>query len=154
MNRFEKFSELVDALFEMSRLINKYDKKLRSYGVDIELYTAEIHTLDMIFNQEGITVTTLAEMINKTKSAITQITNKLEKKGMIQKLRNKEYHKEINLYTTELGKKACKYHKALDESNYIDALKYFQGYDTEDFQKCIEIFDIITKIMKETNEQK
>ena len=154
MNRIEEFSKFVDALLEVTRVMHNYDKRPRCYGTDVELYAAEIHTLDKIYNQEGMTVTELAELTNKTKSAITQLTNKLEKKGMIQKLRNKEYHKEINLYLTQLGKDACKYHKELDESNYIEALKYFDGYEIEDFHKCEDIFQIVIGRMNEMGRDK
>lgn len=148
-NRLKKFSEFVDSLYEVSRVFHNYDKKPRCYGTDIKLYEAEMHLLDKICNNEGLTVTALADMTNKTKSAITQMTKKLEKKNMIQKLRNKEYHKEINLYTTQLGKEVCDYHRTLDEKNYLEALKYFEDYDVEDFQKCIKAAHIMIKFMEE-----
>jgi len=149
MDRLKKFSEMMDAFYEGSRIIHNYDKKPRKYGTDVDLYMAEMHTLDIIFNNEEITVTELANITHKTKSAITQLTSKLERKGMIFKVRNKDYHKEINLFLTDVGRKTCHYHKALDEANYTAALKnVVEDYSIEDFQKAAEIFTIVTQSMK------
>ncbi len=76
---------------------------------------SEMHTLDLICKNEGATVTSLSDITKKTKSAITQLTNKLEKKGFIKKLRNDSNYKEINLFLTELGKKTCIFHKSIDK---------------------------------------
>lgn len=148
MDRLAKFAEMMDAFYEGSRIIHRYESQPRKYGTEVDLYMVEIHTLDFILNHEKITVTELANITNKTKSAITQITNKLEKKGMLLKLRNKEYHKEINLYVTELGRDACKHHKSVDTNNYMNVLKHIEDYDIKDFQKCNEIFTIITQLLK------
>lgn len=147
MDRQEVFGRMMDAFFEGSRIIYKYDKMPRKYGTGIELYMSEMHTLDFIYKNEGTTVTNLADITNKTKSAITQLTNKLEKKGMIKKLRNNAYYKEINLVLTELGKKTCIFHKSLDEKKYRKAIKYIENYSVDDLQKCYEIFSTITRAM-------
>ena len=85
MDRLEVFGKMIDAFFEGTRIFHKYEKIPRKYGTDIELYMSEMHTLDYISKNEGTTVTNLANITKKTKSAITQLTNKLEKKGFIKK---------------------------------------------------------------------
>ena len=147
MDRQKVFGKMIDAFFEGSRVIHKYDKMPRKYGTDIELYMSEMHTLDLIYKNEGTTVTNLADMTQKTKSAITQLTNKLERKGLIKKLRNGSYYKEINLVLTELGKETCIFHKSMDEEKYRKAIKYVENYSVDDLQKCYEIFTIITQTM-------
>ena len=148
MDRLEVFGKMIDAFFEGSRLFNKYDKIPRKYGTDIELYMSEMHTLDFISKNEGTTVTNLANITKKTKSAITQLTNKLEKKGLIKKLRNDVNYKELNLVLTVLGKKTCKFHKTSDEKKLHKAVRYVKDYSVDDLQKCCEIFTIITRNMK------
>ena len=145
MDRFEMFGKMVDAFFEGSRILYKYDKLPRKYGADVELYMSEMHTLDLIYKNEGTTVTNLADITKKTKSAITQLTNKLEKKGLIRKLRNDANYKEVNLVLTELGKKTCIFHKSLDKKKLERAVGYVKNYSVDDLQKCYEIFTIITR---------
>lgn len=153
MKNIDKFSEFVDTLYEVSRVFHRYDKKPRYYGTDVKLYEAEMHLLDKICMHEGITITDLSRLMNKTKSAITQMTNKLVKKNMVQKLRNRDYHKVINVYSTELGKKTFVYHKELDEKNYMEALEYFEDYDVEDIEKCIKASRIMISVMEKYIEE-
>ena len=145
MDRFELFTEMMVAFNKGARIIQNYAKTPRKYGTDVELYVSEMHTLDTIFDNEGTTDTNLANITKKTKSAITQMTNKLEKKGLIRKLRNGVYYKEVNLVLTELGKKTCKYHKSLDKEIYQTAIKYVEKYSNDDLRKCCEIFTIMTQ---------
>jgi DNA-binding MarR family transcriptional regulator len=145
MDRFELFGKMIDAFFEGSRIFSKYDKIPRKYGTGIELYMSEMHTLDLINKNEGTTVTNLANRTKKTKSAITQITNKLQKKGLINKLRNDDNYKEVNLSLTELGRQTCAFHKSSDEKKFRKAVRYVKDYSNDDLQKCYEIFTIITR---------
>ena len=145
MNRFELFTEMMVAFNKGARIIQDYAKTPRKYGTDVELYVSEMHTLDTIFDNEGTTVTNLANLTNKTKSAITQMTNKLEKKGLLRKLRNDANYKEVNLVLTELGNKTCKYHKTLDKEIYQTAIKYVKKYSNDDLRKCCEIFTTFTQ---------
>ena len=148
MDRYQEFSKLMDTLFEGAIIMNKYESKPRTYGTEIKLYMAEIHLLAIINKTQGLTVTELAEGVNKTKSAITQTANKLEEKGLIQKIRSEIYHKEINLYTTDKGKRACEYHEALDRKNYINVMSKLDEFSVEEFQRFMELFRIITDDMK------
>lgn len=148
MDRFEEYSKMMEAFFEGARIIYAYDKKPRNYGVHQELYMAEMHTLVVIADKQGMTITELAEMTHKTKSAVTQMTNKLQKKKMITKSRSKEYYKEVELFLTDHGRMACEYHRALDESNYTDGLKHLGNYSAEDLKKSAEIFAIVTQTFK------
>lgn len=154
MDRFEVFNKLMVAFNEGSRIIQAYAKTPRKYGTDVALYMSEMHTLDTILDNEGTTVTNLANITKKTKSAITQLTNKLEKKGLIKKLRNAANYKEVNLVLTELGKKTCSYHKSLDKKKYQIAIKYVEKYSVDDLRKCCEIFGILTQAINEDEVEK
>lgn len=147
MDRLEAFAKMMDAFFEGSRVFHTYDKIPRKYGTDIELHMSEMHTMDLIYKNEGTTVTNLADITKKTKSAITQLTNKLQKKGLIKKLRNEVNYKEVNLVLTESGKKNCIFHKELDDKKIRKAVRYVKDYSVDDLQKCYELFTIITRTM-------
>lgn len=148
MDRLDEFTKMMNALYESSRTIQQYEKKPRQYGTDFQLYMAEMHVLDNVYKCEGITVTEIASLTHRTKSAITQTVNKLSEKGLIEKRRNKDYYKQINLYTTELGKQSCVYHAELDRKNYIANLEELDAYSTEDFKKISELLYLISDKMK------
>lgn len=147
MDRLSEYTKLMDALYNSSRVIHKYESKPRYYGTDEPLYMIEMHVLASVFRNEGITVTELAKQTQRTKSAVSQQINKLEKKGFIKKQRNENYHKEINLFTTEKGKEACQYHSELDRKNYSKTLELLNDYTIEEFQRFIRLNNIIIEEM-------
>jgi len=153
MNRLDEFTILMNKVYDAARAIHKYESKPRHYGTNELLYMAEMHLLDIIYNNDGITVTELAELAHRTKSAITQTTNKLEKKGLIEKKTNKTYHKEINLTMTEVGIEACKYHIQLDQETYIEALESFKDLKVEDFHMLGDFYEKLAEIVKKNNEK-
>lgn len=61
------------------------DKQIRYYGTDTPLFSSEIHMIRAIKEEEGIHITGLANKLGVTKGAVSQIVNKLNKKGFITK---------------------------------------------------------------------
>lgn len=143
MNRLAKCTKLMNTLYKSIMLLRKYEGKPRHYGIDQTLYMTEMHVLSNIFANEGTTVTDLALETERTKSAVSQIVNKLENKCLIIKLRSEAYHKEVNLYMTEKGKQACRYHEALDKKRYRKILANLDDYTVEEFERFIKLHSII-----------
>lgn len=90
-------------------------KKTHHFGMDEDLFEAEIHMIRDIKENEGIHVTGLAEKLNVTKGAVSQILKKLEKKGMIVKERDASNQSRLALYLTPKGEKAYLFHERLHE---------------------------------------
>jgi len=102
----------------------------------------------MIFEQEGVTVSELAENTNKSRSAITQTVNKLEKKDLVRKERNPEYHKKINLFTTDIGRETCLFHSDLDHTNYEKTLESLEDFSIEEFERLGKLYRVISDHIK------
>jgi len=148
MDKYNAYKNLVEIIYEGTRVINKYQSQPRNYGTDITLYMAEVHILAMIFEQEGVTVSELAENTNKSRSAITQTVNKLEKKDLVRKERNPEYHKKINLFTTDIGRETCLFHNDLDHTNYEKTLKSLEDFSIEEFERLGKLYRVISDHIK------
>jgi DNA-binding MarR family transcriptional regulator len=89
--------------------------KLQDYGTG-ELYTAvEMHVLEKIYLNPGITVTEITKRSNRTKGAISQIVSKLEKKGLVMKTPQEYHGKRISLWPTAKGKQLSKAHIKFDD---------------------------------------
>ena len=56
-------------------------KQPLDYGTGVEYSSAEVHTVVQIAAQPGITVTEIARVTSRSKSAVSQITTRLEQKG-------------------------------------------------------------------------
>lgn len=113
----------------MERVIHKYNQwenKKRTYGTDILLSKAEIHTIVAVGNHPGINVTSLADILGITKGAASQMIYKLVEKGAVEKKVSPDSDTEVILNLTDEGQKNYaahnEYHnQANDES--IELLK-------------------------------
>jgi len=93
-------------LAELTRLCNKLrvlDKEAMDFGTGEPLHAFEIHAIDAIGNQDGRTVTELAEWFYVTKGAVSQVVSKLARSGYLTKERNPENGKEVRLSLTRKG---------------------------------------------------
>lgn len=70
-------------------LMKEYDSMPHHYGENV-LYQAEGELIDQIAPHPETTMTEVAEMLQKTPSACSQIIRKLKKKGIVEQVRNKK----------------------------------------------------------------
>ena len=105
--------------WQMERIIHKYsqfEKKPQQYCKGLVLTQPEIHTVAVIGDREGISVTGLAKMRGITKGAASQMVYKLVDKGLVEKRVSPSSDSELNLYLTKLGKKARAEHRKMHEN--------------------------------------
>lgn len=91
----------------------------RDYGNGDKMNMAEIHTLSLIADNPGISVSGVSKMWNRTLSAASQNINKLAKKKLIEKKKENGNNKTIHLYITESGQKLSDMHKAYDQEELL-----------------------------------
>lgn len=142
VDRVEIFNELMETLYETSRLISTYESIPRKYGTDDELYMVEVHTLNLIGDKEKTNTSELAEITNRTKSAVSQMVDKLIKKELAIKYRNPQNFRELIIELTPKGKIVYDYHKNLDKEEYGKYLTKLGHFTNEDFQKFIMFLKI------------
>lgn len=145
VKREEVFKNMMETLYESSRLIHLYESVPRKYGTDDELYMVEVHTLDLIGRHGKITTTEIAEINNRTTSAASQMVEKLIKKELVHKYRNPNNFRELLIELTEKGEIVYEYHKNLDDVEYNIHLERLEEYSTEDFEKLMQIVKMINE---------
>lgn len=102
---------LFDDMFH--RVMNKMkriEQKPRRFGTDFLLYPSEIHTIEAIGRNAGINVTALAALQGVTKGAVSQIIQKLLKKGMVVRMKDEMSDREVLLKLSDTGKIAYQAH--------------------------------------------
>lgn len=144
MERIELFTQLMDALFAFGQTSEINQNLPRTYGTDDVLYMAEVHMLRDIAGNEGITVTELAQMNSKTKSAVSQLVDKLAQKGLIEKKKHPGGNRQVALFLTEKGTVVNNYHTKFDRREYRQVLSKLSDYSDQDFQKILEFINIIS----------
>jgi DNA-binding MarR family transcriptional regulator len=102
-------SKLNDFIGVFNRIINKYNalnQNAYDYGTGDLLHPSEIHMLTIIGERDGQNITDIARRLAVSKSAVSQIVQKLTRKGMARKYRDVENEKSIMVMLTAKGKDA------------------------------------------------
>ena len=108
MNNFKNIAWLLE------RIIHKYiqyEKIPQLYCDDLMLTTAEIHTIAIIGDNEGINITQLSKERGITKGAVSQMIYKLVDKGLVEKRISPDSDAAVSLFLTEKGKQAYDDHR-------------------------------------------
>ena len=98
------------------RLINIYNstlKKPHTYSGDLVLYPAQSHMIEMIGENEGITLTEIAAEYMITKGAVSQLITFLEQKALIKKKPSQKGGRSTGLFLSESGRAVFNEHRQL-----------------------------------------
>ena len=98
----------------MERVIHKYNQwenMKRTYGTELQLTRAEIHTIAAVGDHPGINITALASVLGITKGAASQMIYKLVDKGTVEKKVSPDSDTEVVLTLTDLGQVNYQAHK-------------------------------------------
>lgn len=113
------------------RIINKHSRIEElpvSISDDVELTPREIHCLQAIGQNEGANLKSIAMILGVTKSAISQMVGKLEKRGFVRKDQAPDNNKELLAFLTESGWDAFRTHQEFHERhmrNLVEKLDEF-----------------------------
>jgi DNA-binding MarR family transcriptional regulator len=112
------------------RILNKFvenQKKPRRYGLEELLYPAEVHLIMLIGHNPGVGVTELATEAGVTKGAISQIAQRLVKKGLITKKQNPEIGTRVIFELTNKGKVAYYSHQRMHDEIDRELFAFIDG---------------------------
>lgn len=124
--------------------VNKYNEggEYKSYGTPWKFSKSEIHMIEVIGDNKGISITEAAKILGVTKGAVSQSVNKLIKRGMVHKERVCQQEKTVALFLTEDGLKPYTGHMDYHKKFIINLKKGLDKYSKEDCERVIEILDI------------
>jgi|GEM_PF-2103150 len=125
MSRDKKFKHVEDAFSEFMEHLNtnmrismRYHSTPHYYGIEEELYLSEAHVIQAIGDKPNQSLLELAEATHRTKSAMSMMIRKLEKKDLVSKIRTEADNRRIALALTDKGRVVYDYHQRLDQVNY------------------------------------
>jgi DNA-binding MarR family transcriptional regulator len=137
MNKEEQvimgFRDLLNKMVSLNKF--KMEDSLKGYK------SSEVHCIEYIKRNVDSNVTKLAESFYVTRGAISKLTKKLIKKGLIESYQKPDNKKEIYFRLTEQGKVINKVHEELH--------KEFQERDKAVFEQVTEEqFDIMLSFVE------
>lgn len=119
---FEAFLRLLDRV--MTKMTSLHSFPI-DFGTGVPLHRAEIHTIQAIGDRKETIVTELAEHMNVTKGAVSQIIKKLEGKGMVLRMGRRSDARESVLTLSETGWKGYHCHQHYHLEMFRLAKEYF-----------------------------
>ena len=137
MNKDEQvimgFRDLLNKMVSIDKF--KMEESLKGYK------SSEVHCIEYIGRNVDSNVTRLAESFYMTRGAISKLTKKLIRKGMIESYQKPDNKKEIYFRLTEQGKAINKVHEDLHEE--------FEERDKAVFEQVTEEqFDIMLNFVE------
>ncbi len=106
-----------------------------------ESYTAtEVHFLNYVVENPGISAIELAHSWNKTRAAATQMLTKLERSGLLYRGRERYNEKKVLYYPTEKGLELHEMHRSYDTENFGKFISYLeQRFTKEQIESAFQI---------------
>lgn len=141
---------LLDRLYRVSAKAHAIDSEPRAFDTAFPLTRAEVHTLsDIVDAGGGLGITALADLQGVTKGAASQMTTRLQKKGLVEKRRSGG--RDVELHPTGEGLRAHRAHMAFHRrisaflaSGYPDAATVER--DTEALDRLLGLMDAWQRI--------
>jgi DNA-binding MarR family transcriptional regulator len=121
------------------------DKKTRYYGTNVPLFYAEIHLIRAIKENEGIHITGLAQYLEVTKGAVSQMLMKLEKKGFIIKEKDPSNQSRFLLKLTPKGETAHYNHMRLHQEFDEIIRDMIKGQDQDKIECLTQFFTLLNQ---------
>lgn len=109
METFELFTKF----YRLINLYNAKSKKPHTFSDGLVLYPAQSHMIEIIGDNEGITLTQIADEYMITKGAVSQITKSLDEKALIIKKPSEKGGRTTELYLSDAGKRVLAEHREM-----------------------------------------
>ncbi len=131
-------------------LLQRMDRQPTTYGAAGQFTPSEIHTIDAIGCDHAILMSELAAKLNVTKGAITQLADKLEKKGAIQRSPHPTDKRAMLLSLTNIGVLAYKEQNEVRSYFYTLLANQMNAQEMAIFEKGIDItIGLLQKLLGE-----
>jgi len=155
MDRAAEYRNLFELWMKIMNMMQEHESWVRDFGTGDLLHPSEIHTLQAVGDQEKVNITGLAKSLGITKSGVSQMVSKLEKKGLIKRWRKPGNEKEVLLKMTEKGEVAYEGHETLHRQIREIINEELDNYDDSNILLLVRflsrIEELIEKIMPEHN---
>lgn len=146
-HRCEKVDKLIDKISNQIAAANRLPSK---YGTDVDIYTSEIHLLVSIHDNPGLNTSQLADLMGVTKSVVSRVASKIERKGLITRYRALSNQKEIFFSLTAKGRIAYAGHQNHHKRHFHDSWTRFSDMPAEHQEMVIGFLERYAAYMHAT----
>ncbi len=104
-------------------LFHRIEKQPKDFGTGELLYIGEVHTIVAVGRYPEINITELARKIGVTKGAVSQAIGKLEKRGYLKRIKDKNNEKHVLVELTDKGNIVSDEHDRIHRDVHTTFLK-------------------------------
>ncbi|MFJ9498218.1 MarR family transcriptional regulator [Brevibacillus centrosporus] len=146
--------EILDKLklfiYQQDEIAKKKQQYIQKEIIELALISepislAEIHVLDYIGSDPTLNVIGISKQMNMTRGAISKITARLERKGLVVKTQLPSNQKEVFFQLTPTGQKLWDLHRRDNQNKRNHFLNLFQGYSEAELSGIIHFLDDILR---------
>ena len=151
--------QIIENLIEQKRLTTlahtQYLAQNREYAPGENLYMREVHFVMAVEPGEGRTMSELAQKLEVTQGAVSQLAARLEKKGYVVRSKCSEDKRQILATLTKKGEDLYASHTQYDYERFQALSQYYAIFTDEQLQ-TFALYEqmtraIFTKISKQNN---
>lgn len=144
--QYENIHHLVERYLSVSFIVMRKAAALVKYELDEDMTNDQYYLLRYIKKKAKCTSTELASLFGVNRSAITAMTNRLVKKGLIQRTRDQNDRRVVYLTLTERGNEWImeteeKIHKLVES--------FISKFSEEEIETFIQTYEKLARILQE-----
>ena len=106
----------------------------------------EVHFVVALGNGEQTTMSEMADRLHVTRGAVTQIADRLEKKGYVVRTKAPDDKRQTTVSLTEKGKALCAEHITYDRQKHLALSERLEEFSDEDLTKIIRYEQLIREL--------
>ena len=149
----ENMYALVEDFYAIVNRSNQLKHAQFSFANVDSINIASLHLIEMIGNNSEMNTTEIAAKLGITKGAVSQMTGKLCKKGLMEKQKIKGNEKEVYLVLTPLGEEIFEEHEKLHKKMYGEMELLLNEFSEKDMEKLHAFFQHIQTYMDEYSKE-
>ena len=138
MERIALFKQYLSEKHDTTIFHEQYLNTIREYAPGTDLYMREMHFLIAADPEQAVSVSQLAQSLNVTLGAASQMASKLEKKGLITRSPDPEDKRRTLVSLTPAGKKLYHEHLEYDKASLVQLSQLFQDFTEDEMKKLIQ----------------
>ncbi|MCK4515258.1 MAG: winged helix-turn-helix transcriptional regulator [Spirochaetaceae bacterium] len=120
------YNQLIAAVLRLLNQMNQMEKTPKSFGTDVQIHPSEIHTIVAIEDHPECNISELAKELGIAKPSVSEIVQKMETRGLIEKYKLRKNKKEVRLRLTPRGRTAYKGHAEYHAEMYSEIYSHMK----------------------------
>ena len=129
------------AMIRMGNFHNQYSQQRRKYGTSEEYYENEMHVLSEIVENNAVNLLDLAKTFYKTKSYISQVISRLEKRKLIVKAKSAADARKTVYTVTPKGLRLYRLHFEYDFAESRCLLEHLAEFSKAELELFIRMLE-------------